>query len=283
MKIDITKRVRDMYGRLSKGKRKIANSVLYDYDKVAYMTAAKLGAYVGVSESTVVRFAAELGYDGYAEFQHALVELANKRLTPNQRISISRQRVDEVDVLKGVMEKDMLRIRQTMSSIDREAFRESVGAIMCAKNIYVLGARSSEALAVFMTYNLSLIFDNVRSVRPSGGPDMFEQLFNARSGDIVIVFSFPRYSANVIEAVKMAKQNGVCCVVITDAETSPLAEYATHLLVAKVGMASFSDSIAAPISIINAMIIELTNRMGMSLNERFEKLERLWDEYHTYL
>lgn len=283
MKIDIAKRVREMYGKLSKGKRKLANAVLYDYDKIAYMTAARLAAFVGLSESTVVRFASELGYEGYSEFQDALIELANKRLTPNQRINFTREHIDEPDVLKGVMDKDVLRIRQTMLGLDRDAFRESVGDIMCAEHIYVLGARSSEALAIFLSYNLSLIFDNVKNIRAPGGPDGFEQIFNAKKGDVVIAFSFPRYSTNVIGALKVAKQNGACCVVITDAETSPLAEFATHLLIAKVGMASFSDSIAAPISIINAIIIELTNRMGMALNERFDKLERLWDEYHIYL
>ena len=183
MKIDIAKRVREMYGRLSKGKRKLANAVLYDYDKVAYMTAARFGAYVGLSESTVVRFASELGYEGYTEFQNALVELANKRLTPNQRITLTRQHVDEPDVLKGVMEKDVLRIRQTMLGLDRDTFQKSVGDIMCAEHIYILGARSSEALAVFLSYNLSLIFDNVKCIRSSGGPDGFEQLFNAKCGN----------------------------------------------------------------------------------------------------
>ena len=209
MKIDIAKRVREMYGRLSKGKRKLANAVLYDYDKVAYMTAARFGAYVGLSESTVVRFASELGYEGYSEFQSALVELASKRLTPNQRITLARQHSDEPDVLKGVMEKDVLRIRQTMLGLDRDAFHESVGAIMCAQHIYVLGARSSEALAVFLSYNLSLIFSNVKNIHAYGGPDGFEQLCNAKKGDVVIAFSFPRYSATVIQPEDLLKQSVV--------------------------------------------------------------------------
>lgn len=283
MKTDLAKRIRDNYSKFTKTRRRIANAILNNYDKIADMNASQFAAYVNTAESTITRFAQLLGYEKYSDFRLAVTELASKKLTPTQRISIARQKLDDVDVIKGVMDRDVLRIRQTMLHLDRDAFRDSIGAIMCAKNIFVVGARSSEALAVFASYNLSLIFDNVRPVRTTGGPEVYEQMFFAKRGDVVIAFSFPRYSSQVIKAVKMAKANGACCIVVTDAETSPLTEYATYLLVAKVGMASFSDSIAAPISIINAMIIELTNRMGLRLEQRFDQLERLWQENQIYL
>ena len=283
MKIDLAKRIRENYSKFTKTRRKIANAILNDYDKIADMNASQFASYVDTAESTITRFAQMLGYEKYSDFRHAVAELASKKLTPTQRISIARQKLDEVDVIKGVMDRDVLHIRQTMLNLDRDAFRDSIGAIMCAKNIFVVGARSSEALAVFASYNLSLIFDNVRPVRTTCGPEVYEQMFFAKKGDVVIVFSFPRYSSQVIKAVKMAKDNGACCIIVTDAETSPLTEYATYLLIAKVGMASFSDSIASPISIINAMIIELTNRMGLRLEQRFDQLERLWRENQIYL
>ena len=282
MKIELAKRIRENYHKFTKTRRKIANAILHDYDKIADMNAMQFAAHVNVAESTITRFAQLLGYERYADFRRAIAELASKKLTPTQRITIARQKLDEVDVIKGVMDRETLHIRQTMLNLNRDVFRESVGALMCAKNIFIVGARASEALAVFAAYNLSLIFDNVRPVRTTGGPEVYEQLFFAKRGDVVIVFSFPRYSTHVIKAVKMAKDNGASCIVITDAETSPLAEYATYLLISKVGMASFSDSIAAPISIINAMIIELTNRMGLRLEQRFDQLERLWKENNIY-
>ncbi len=282
MATDISKRIQNSYSEFSKGQKKIANAILNNYDKVAYMTAAKLGKMVEVSESTVVRFANELGFSGYGEFQRAVQELVRTRLTPNQRIEVTKQRIGCGDILENVMESDITKIRYTLESIDRDAFYQSVEAILSAKNIYVMGARSSEALAMVLQYNLSLIFDNVKFIKPTSTAEVFEQMFSIGKDDVLIAFSFPRYSSKMVSAVKYARQNGANVVVFTDSEISPLAEYATSLLTAQSDMASFMDSLVAPISIINAIIVEITRRKEKEITERFDKLEAVWDEYQVY-
>lgn len=282
MATDISQRIRNLYSTFSKGQKKIANAILNDYDKAAYMTAAKLGLLVGVSESTVVRFANELGFEGYSEFQRAVQELVRTKLTPNQRIEVTKQRLGSGDILENVMESDISKIRYTLDRIDRNTFYQSVDAILSAKNIYVMGARSTESLALVLKYNLSLIFDNVKFIQPTSTAEVFEQMFTIGENDVLIAFSFPRYSSKMVSAVKYAKQNGANVVVFTDSEISPLAEYATSLITAQSDMASFMDSLVAPISIINAIIVEITRRREKEITERFDKLEKVWDEYEVY-
>ena len=279
---DISQRIRNSYSTFSKGQKKIANAILNDYDKAAYMTAAKLGILVGVSESTVVRFANELGFEGYSEFQRAVQELVRTKLTPNQRIEVTKQRLGLGDILENVMESDISKIRYTLDRIDRNTFYKSVDAILCAKNIYVMGARSTEPLALVLKYNLSLILDNVKFIQPTSTAEVFEQMFSIGKDDVLIAFSFPRYSSKMVSAVKYARQNGSNVVVFTDSEISPLAEYATSLITAQSDMASFMDSLVAPISIINAIIVEITRRREKEITERFDKLEKVWDEYDVY-
>lgn len=283
MATDISQRIRNGYMYLSKGQKKLANAILYDYEKTAYMTAAKLGKLVGVSESTVVRFANELGYEGYGEFQRAVQELARTKLTPNQRIEITKQRMNSGrDIIQNVMESDMNKIRDTFEQLDRNAFFDSVTSILEARNIYIIGARSSETPARLLKYNLSLIFDNVKFVQPNSTAEVFEQMFSIGSGDVLIAFSFPRYSSKIVSAVKYAKQNGAKVIVFTDSSISPLAEHASYLLLAQSDMASFMDSVVAPISIINAIIVEITNRRERMIRDRFDKLEKVWDEFEVY-
>ncbi|MBE6645287.1 MAG: MurR/RpiR family transcriptional regulator [Ruminococcaceae bacterium] len=282
MAYDVSQRIKNAYATFSKGQKKIANVILSDYDKAAYMTAAKLGIHVGVSESTVVRFANELGFEGYSEFQKAVQDLVRTKLTPNQRIEITKQRLGTGDILEKVMESDISKIRYTLERINRESFYRSVDSILSAKKIYVMGARSTESLARVLYYNLSLIFDNVKFVQPNSTAEVFEQMFSIGKDDVMIAFSFPRYSSKMVSAVKYAKQNGAKVVVFTDSETSPLAEYATELLIAQSDMASFMDSFVAPISIINAIIVEITGKREKEIIERFDKLERVWDEYEVY-
>ena len=282
MATDISQRIRNLYSTFSKGQKKIANAILNDYDKAVYMTAAKLGSLVGVSESTVVRFANELGFDGYSEFQRAVQELVRTKLTPNQRIEVTKQRLGSGDILENVMESDINKIRYTLDRIDRATFYQAVEAILSAKNIYVMGARSTESLALVLKYNLSLIFDNVKFIQPTSTAEVFEQMFSIGESDVLIAFSFPRYSSKMVSAVKYAKQNGANVVVFTDSEISPLAEYATSLITAQSDMASFMDSLVAPISIINAIIVEITRRREKEITERFDKLEKVWDEYEVY-
>lgn len=279
---DISQRIKNTAHTFSKGQKKIASAILNDYDKAAYMTAAALGRYVGVSESTVVRFAGALGFDGYVEFQRAVQELVRTRLTPNQRIEITKQRIGRGDVLENVMESDINKIRFTLETLDREAFYKSVDAILSAKRIYVMGARSAGVLAQMLDYNLSMIFDNVKFIHPFSSAEIFEQMFSIDQNDVLIAFSFPRYSSKMVDAVKYARQRGASVVVFTDSEISPIAEYASYLLTAQSDMASFMDSLVAPISIINAIIVEITNRREKQITERFNTLEKIWDEFGVY-
>ena len=282
MATDISQRIRDIYSTLSKGQKKIANAILNDYDKAAYLTAAKLGALVGVSESTVVRFADELGFEGYSDFQRAVQELARMKLTPNQRIEVTKARIGRGDILEAVIESDISKIRYTLDKLDRDVFNKSVDAILGARNIYVTGARSTEALARLLSYNLSLIFDNVRFVNPTSSAEVFEQMFSVGEEDTVIAFSFPRYSSKIVNAVKFARQNEAKVVVFTDSDISPLAEYASYLITAQSDMASYMDSLVAPLTIINAIVVEITRRREREITSRFDKLEKIWDEYDVY-
>ena len=282
MAADISERIRTVYSTLSKGQKKIANAVLNDYDKVAYLTAARLGELVGVSESTVVRFADELGFEGYSQFQLAVQELVRIKLTPNQRIEITKQRIGRGDVIDNVMESDISKIKYTLERLDRKAFSDSVDAILSARTIYVTGARSSEPIAKYLSYNLSLIFDNVKFIVPTSSSEVFEQMYSINEEDVVIAFSFPRYSTKMINGIKFARQKNAKVIVFTDSDVSPLAEYANCLLIAQSDMASFMDSLVAPLSIINAIVIEITARREKEITERFDALEKLWDEYEVY-
>jgi DNA-binding MurR/RpiR family transcriptional regulator len=282
MAADISERIRAIYSTLSKGQKKIANAVLNDYDKVAYLTAAKLGNLVGVSESTVVRFADELGFEGYSQFQLAVQELVRIKLTPNQRIEITKQRIGRGDVIDNVMESDINKIKYTLERLDRTAFTEAVDSIISARTIYITGARSSEPIARHLSYNLSLIFDNVKFIVPTSSSEVFEQMYSINEEDVVIAFSFPRYSSKMINGIKFATQKNAKVVVFTDSDVSPLVEYSDCVLIAQSDMASFMDSLVAPLSIINAIIIEITARREKEITERFDALEKLWDEYEVY-
>lgn len=279
---DVVQRIRNIHSRLSKGHKKIANIIVNNLDLAAYMTASRLGAQAGVSESTVVRFAYELGYEGYGELQRAIQKMLQMHLTPNQRIEFTKQRIGRTDILEKVMLTDIDKIRNTINNLDRDAFYKSVEAILSAKTIYIMGARSSEPIARMLNYNLSLIFDNVKFVNPTSSAEVFEQMFSIGSADLLFAFSFPRYSSKMVNAVKYARSKDATVVVCTDSDISPLVEYATHVLTAQSGMASFMDSLIAPLSIINAIIVEITNRREPIIKARFKNLEKLWDEYDVY-
>ena len=282
MTSDLAQRIRNVYASFSKGQKKLANAVLNNYEKIAGMTAARLGRYVGVSESTVVRFAGVLGFDGYAEFQAAVEDLLRKKLTLNQRIDATKKRIYRRDIIENVMKADIQRIRTTMENLDKKIFSDSVDAIMQAKNIYVIGARGSEPIAKMLQYNLSLIFDNVKFIVPSSTAEVFEQMYSIDKNDALIAFCYPRYSSKVVNAVKYASDNGANVILFTDTEASPPAEYASLLLLSQVDFASFMDSLVSPLCIINALIIEITNRRESEIRARFDKLESVWDEYGVY-
>lgn len=282
MKKDLAALIQSVMPTLSKGKKKIAQTVLSDYDKVAYMTAAKLSEMVGVSESTVVRFAIELGFDGYPEFQHAVQELVRAKLTPNQRIRIAEERLVGVNPIENVMTSDAEKIKYTMHSIDRAAFSAAIDAIVSAENVYIFGVRSSAFLAGFFNFNLGMIQDNVRLVQPTSSSEVFEQILEIGKRDVLIAISFPRYSAKIVNAVKYARSRNATIIALTDSVQSPLAEHANCLLTAQSDMASFVDSLVAPLSIIDALLVAVTQRRGDEVRERFDRLERVWDEYDVY-
>lgn len=279
---DISSLINEKYSSFSKCQRRIAVAVLESCEKAAYMTAAKLGELVGVSESTVVRFAIELGFDGYPAFQRAVQELVRVRLTPNQRIEVTNLRIGDKEVLDNVMNADVDKIKYTLEHIDRAAFSASVDALLRARYIYIIGVRSSAALASFLHFNLSLIFDNVKLVTPTSSSEVFEQILDIGADDVMIAISFPRYSTKIINAVKYASTRGTTVIALTDSATAPIAGPATHVLTAQSDMASFVDSLAAPLSVINAMLVDVTRRREKEVRARFDRLEHVWDEYDVY-
>ena len=266
----------------SKGQKLISAYILNNYDKAAYMTAAKLGSIVNVSESTVVRFAIELGFEGYPELQHALQEMVRTKLTSVQRIEVTNSLIGDGDVLGKVLLSDADKIKRTLEEINREDFFGAVDDIAAASNIYVMGARSSASLAGFLSHNLGMIFDSVKLVQTSSSDEMFEQMLNVGEGDVLIAISFPRYSNKIIHAVNYAKSKGARVIAITDSQTSPIAMLADRKLLAKSDMASFVDSLVAPLSIINAIIVAVARKNQDALTQRLRRLEEIWDEYEVY-
>ncbi len=278
---DLLKTIEQKMPSFSKGQRLIANYILSHYEKAAYLTAYKLGMLVGVSESTVVRFAIELGYEGYPAFQHSLQEIIRNRLTSFQRIEVTNSLIGEGNVLDKVLLSDAEKIRHTMEEIDHASFETAIDRIISAKNIYIIGVRSSSALAGFLHYNFRMIFDNVRFVQTTSGSEMFEEIMRIGEGDVMIAISFPRYSKRIINAVEYARAKKADVVALTDSKASPIAEFANQLLIAQSDMASFVDSLVAPLSIINAMIVAVS-RKKEDLTERLRALEEVWDRYDVY-
>lgn len=266
----------------SKGQRAIGQFILDSYDKAAFMTASRLGQTVHVSESTVVRFAAELGYDGYPGMQKALQEMVRSRLTSVQRIEIADGRLGNQEILSTVMQADIEKIRMTLEETDRESFYRAVEAILSAHRIYVLGARSASALADFLCYYFELIFDNTIPVHATSSSETFEQLLRVGEEDVVIGISFPRYSSRTVKAMRFARERGARVIAITDSEASPLAEIATEKLLAKSDMASFVDSLVAPLSLINALIVAVGRRRKRDIERIFSDLEQIWSEHGVY-
>ncbi|MBE6588367.1 MAG: MurR/RpiR family transcriptional regulator [Ruminococcaceae bacterium] len=267
---------------MSKGQKRIAAYITEHCEKAAYMTASRLGEEAGVSESTVVRFAIELGFDGYPELHRAMQESLRKRLTAVQRIEVANDRFAKNGVLETVLTQDAERIRSTLESIDHQAFDNAVEAILNAGTIYIMGMRSSFSLAEFVDYNLSLVFPNVHLVRNASGSEMFEHLMRVREGDAVIAISFPRYSKRIIKAADFAQGRGANVVAITDGPTSPIAKCAAAALYAKSDMASYADSLVAPLSIINALLAAIGLKKQEQVTRALRDLEAVWDQYDVY-
>jgi len=280
-KQDLMKLIQARFSRLSKGQKLIAEYILKHYDKAAFLTAAKLGTSVGVSESTVVRFANELGYSGYPALQKALQELIKNRLTTVQRIELSNDFISDGNALKDVLKSDIENLRATLEKIDYKIFEDVIKNIFEAKKIYIIGLRSSTALAEFLGFYLNLILDNVKVVG-YGMSDIFEQMLNLSNEDLVIGIGFPRYANRTIEALAFAQDRKAKVVAITDSLLSPLANKADYTLIAQSNMASFVDSLVAPLSIINALIIAVGLREKDKISSIFANLEGLWENYNVY-
>lgn len=282
MKNDLLDRIRSQMSDFSKGQRAIGSYILNNYDKATFLTASRLGEVTGVSESTVVRFATALGYEGYPELQVALQELIRIRLTSVQRMEVTNDRIGGGDVLESVLNSDMAKIRSTLESVSREDFSSASEAIVKAKRIYIIGMRSSASLASFLAFNFRFMFDNVTLVQTTSGSEIFEQLLRVTKDDVVIAISFPRYSKRIISAVEFAHMQGAHIVALTDSALSPIAANANSALYAKSDMASFVDSLVAPLSIINALLVDIARKKQAELSSVFSRLETIWDEYDVY-
>ena len=279
---DLITKIQSELPGFSKGQKQIARFILEHYDKAAFMTASRLGVTVGVSESTVVRFATELGYDGYPHLQRALQEMIRNKLTSVQRMEVAGDRMGGRDVLQTVLHADTDMIRVTLDEIDRDAFQGAVDALMGAKRIYILGVRSSSALASFLGFYFNLLFENVTLVHTNSVSEIFEQVLRVGPGDVLFGISFPRYSKRTLSAMKYARDRGARVIALTDSQLSPLARVADHVLIARSDMASFVDSLVAPLSVINALIVAVGMSRRDEIEQTFNKLERIWEEYDVY-
>ena len=282
MQDDLIERINSRRSDFSKSQKLIGGFITDHYEQAAYMTASRLGSTVGVSESTVVRFAIEMGYEGYPEMQKALQNYSKTRLTALQRLDITNNRVDPENLLKSALQQDIDRIRATLDLNGEEDFNRAVDKIIAAKNIYIFGAMSSNVLARFMDNYFQLIFDNVHNVQPLNTSGIYQQLIRIDKGDVLIAFSFPRYCQSTANAASYASSCGAEVIAITDSKGSPLGAIADHLLLAKSDMASFADSLVAPLSLINAIIVAVGMKRREELERTLGRLEKMWDENGVY-
>ncbi len=282
MAYDILAVLQEREPTFSKGQKRIARYILESYDKAAFMTANRLGKTVGVSESTVVRFAVELGFDGYPSMQKAMQEMVVNRLTSVQRLEVANDRFGTQDVLTTVLHEDMEKLRQTGEMVDRAAFDKAVEAILNANRVYILGVRSAAPLAGFLGYYLNYMFPDVHIVTDSGVSEMFEKIVGINARDAVIAFSFPRYSATTAKGAQYCRSTGATVIGVTDSALSPLGQVSDYVLAAKSNMVSLVDSLVAPMSVINGLIVAIAAKKEKELSKTFQELERIWDEYHIY-
>jgi len=282
MKKDVLHTIQESMPGFSKGQKRIAGYILSDYDKAAFMTASRLGELVGVSESTVVRFAAVLGYDGYPAMQKALQELVRGKLTSIQRIQTSNDRLFGADVVASVLQMDMEKIRIAIEEVDRAAFREAMDRMMAARHIYILGVRSSSFLAGYLHFYFHLIFEHVTLVTSNSAGDILESILRIGPGDVLVGISFPRYSKATVKGVRFARDRGAGIVAITDNTLSPIYQMSDGALLAPCEMISFVDSMVAPLSLINALLVALASRRGEDVSATFAELEDIWNEYGVF-
>ncbi len=281
-KTSLISKIEQAMPKMSKGQKAISSFILSNYENAGFMTAAKIGEDAGVSESTVVRFAMELGFDGYPHFQKALQEELKVRLTAVQRMRASMKLTDKDDILGAVLLSDQEKLKRTYERINRKTFDQAVDLILGADKIYILGVRSSAPLASFLGFYFNLIFDNIRLVHTTSVSELFEQILNVKAGDVVIGISFPRYSKRTIKAMSYARSTGATVIALTDKEDAPASDNADISLLAPSDMTSFVDSLVAPLSVINALIAAIGYKRMDVVTKTLDRLERIWDEYDVY-
>lgn len=279
---ELITRIESRYTKMSKGQRRLADYVRENYDKAVFLTAAKLGEIVGVSESTVVRFATQLGYKGYPGFQKALEELVRNRLNSIQRMEVTYGRISQSEILETVLQSDIEKIKLTLAAIDHKAFNLAVETLLKAGRIYVIGIRSCAPLAEFLGFYLNLICEDVTVVHTNSASEIFEQLIRIDEDDAIIGISFPRYSMRTLKALEFASNRQAKVITLTDSVHSPMTLYSSCNLIARSDMASIVDSLAAPLSVINALIVALCMRKQKEVVSTLEELEKIWDEYQVY-
>ena len=279
---ELLARIEDRQGQFSKGQKRLADYVVENYDKAVFLTAAKLGEVVGVSESTVVRFATQLGYKGYPGFQKALEELVRNKLNSIQRMEVTYGRISQSEILETVLHSDIEKIKMTLEAIDQKAFDLAIETILNAKRIYVVGIRSCAPLASFLSFYLNLVCENVTTVNTNSSSEIFEQLIRINEDDVIIGISFPRYSMRTLKALEFASNRKAKVITLTDSVHSPMNLYSSCNLIARSDMASIVDSLVAPLSVINALVVALCMRKQEDVVATLESLEKIWDEYQVY-
>ena len=279
---ELLQKIDDGYARFSKGQKKLADYIRRDYDKAAFLTAARMGEVVGVSESTVVRFATALGYSGYPAFQKALEEMVRTRLNSIQRMEVTYGRITQGEILASVLQSDIEKIKLTMESIDHEAFELAVETILKARKVYVVGIRSCAPLASFLSFYLNLLCEDVTAVSTNSASEIFEQLLRIGEEDVIIGISFPRYSMRTLKALEFASNRKAKVITLTDSIHSPMNLYSSCNLIARSDMASIVDSMVAPLSVVNALVVALCMKKQKEVVSTLEMLEEIWDEYQVY-
>ncbi len=282
MDSDLIKHIRKCMPEMSKSHKMIAAYIIDHPDSAAYLTATKLGSATGVSESTVVRFAIELGFKGYPEMQRSLKNLVRSSMTSVQRVAAADTLMSDGDVLEKIMNSDAEKIKLTLSEVGRKDFDDAVEMISKAKNVYVIGIRSASMLSSFFAYYLNIILGNVTLLDVASTGELFERLMHISDGDILVGISFPRYSKRTRTAMEFAKKRGAGILALTDSKSSPIAGASDCTLIAKSDMASFVDSLVAPLSIINALIVGVSLKKKDQLSHTLHELEKIWDEYEVY-
>ena len=275
-------RMEEKYKKMSKGQKRLADYVTENYDKAVFLTAARLGEVVGVSESTVVRFATQLGYKGYPGFQKALEELVRNKLNSIQRMEVTYGRISQSETLETVLQSDIEKIKLTLTGIDQKAFELAIDTILSAKRIYVVGIRSCAPLASFLCFYLNLVCENVTAVNTNSSSEIFEQLIRINEEDVIIGISFPRYSMRTLKALEFASNRKAKVITLTDSVHSPMNLYSSCNLIARSDMASIVDSLVAPLSVINALVVALCMKKQKEVVNTLETLEQIWGEYQVY-